>query len=189
MQKADGRHCYTVLEQEPGSGGKNTVYTYKTRVSAPGYYFYEDPVSVNKESKEFRARPVSIAAGNGMIRIVDFPKRKQWYGDVMGQLEVFPKGQHDDAVDVLAGAYNMICKFIRTDAQYIGKIDTTLSTLNEDYAPAYKKDSKNDAVISMLESGDIVGLMNNQRLEKENRIKTDKEKAISDIADMLRKKR
>lgn len=153
-QKEDGPQCITVMEQEPGSGGVNNIDNYRRKVSLPGHPFYADRVTGDKES---RARPVSAAAGNGLIKIVKFPKHKLWYSEVMSQLEVFPDGDHDDAVDVISGAYNFLSKHLRTQGRYIGKM--TLPEVKSDpLTPAYAKKETGRSVIDMVSEGKIIDL-------------------------------
>lgn len=153
-QKEDGPQCITVMEQEPGSGGVNNIDNYRRKVSLPGHPFYADRVTGDKES---RARPVSAAAGNGLIKIVKFPKHKLWYSEVMSQLEVFPDGDHDDAVDVISGAYNFLSKHLRTQGRYIGKM--TLPEVKSDpFTPAYAKKEMGRNVIDLVSDGKIADL-------------------------------
>ncbi len=149
----DGPHCMVFMEQEPGSGGVNTIDNYRRKVVKPGTLFYADKVTGTKEE---RARPVSAAAGNGLIKIVDYPYRRIWYEDVMNQLETFPDSDHDDAVDSLSGCFNCLAKKMATSAAYIGKIDSPLDlTANKGFEPEYMKKEKGRNVIDMLTKGNI----------------------------------
>ncbi len=147
----DGPHCYIYMEQEPGSSGLVSIDNYKRKVIPPGYMFYPDRVT---GSKEDRARPLSAAMGNGLIKIVDFPKRKLWYNDVMNQLEVFPAGDHDDGVDALSGCFNSLTKMIRSSAAYIGKLETIEPVVRDnEYLPEYAQPAKGRNIVDMITNG------------------------------------
>jgi hypothetical protein len=55
-------------------------------------------------SKEIRAKPVSAQCEAGNIRIVRGP----WNDDFIRELENFPAGRHDDGVDGLSGAHQIL---------------------------------------------------------------------------------
>ena len=55
-------------------------------------------------SKEVRAKPVSAQAEAGNIKIVRAP----WNDEFLRELENFPTGKHDDAVDALSGAHGAL---------------------------------------------------------------------------------
>ena len=165
-QKFDKIKTITVMEQEPGAGGKNSIDNYKRKVSLPGYMFIPDKVT---GSKEDRARPLSAAIGNGMIKIMDYPKRKQWYGEVMNQLEAFPMGLHDDAVDCMAGCYNMLSKFVFTDTQFVGKLDYNLPDENDNpYLPSYAQSPKGKKVVNIILGGRAQDMFRRDNEDDEN---------------------
>lgn len=84
------------MEQEPGSSGVNTIDHYQRMVLA-GYTFYGDKKTSNKIE---RAAPVSSAAEAGNVKLV----RGAWNKDFLDEADVFPRGKHDDMVDVASGA-------------------------------------------------------------------------------------
>ena len=92
----DGKAVAVRMEQEPGASGVNTIDHYHRRVLS-GYDFQGVR---STGSKIERARPVSSAAEAGNVRLVRGP----WIGDFLDELEAFPLGPHDDAVDALSGA-------------------------------------------------------------------------------------
>ena len=96
-QKAmsDGR-CSVWMEQEPGSGGVNTIDHYRREVLS-GYDFRADKVT---GSKMERARPLSAAAEAGNVSLV----RGSWNESFLDECCVFPEGGHDDQVDAASGA-------------------------------------------------------------------------------------
>ena len=84
------------MEQEGGSGGKNTIDHYARHV-LPGYPFRGRPAT---GSKEANADPLSAAAEAGNVKLVKGP----WNADFLSEIEVFPLGSHDDQVDAASGA-------------------------------------------------------------------------------------
>lgn len=121
----DGPQTTIYMEREPGSAGLHNFDHYKRKVIPPGWYFKEDRVSGDKEA---RARPVSAASSKGLIKIAWTRKSENWFNPVMEQLETFPDGEHDDAVDALASAFNVLSKRIYSKGRYIGKADWLLPT-------------------------------------------------------------
>lgn len=97
-QKAmmDGKSVGVWMEQEPGSGGVNTIDHYHREVLA-GYDFRADKVT---GSKMERARPLSSAAEAGNVMLV----RGAWNESFLDECCVFPEGGHDDQVDAASGA-------------------------------------------------------------------------------------
>jgi predicted phage terminase large subunit-like protein len=97
-QKAmsDGRKTGVWMEQEPGSGGVNTIDNYRRNV-LNGYDFHPDKVT---GSKMERARPLSAAAEAGNVSLV----RGSWNESLLDELCAFPEGGHDDQVDAASGA-------------------------------------------------------------------------------------
>lgn len=97
--KMDGPNVTQRMEEEPGSAGKSIIDTY-ARTIFKGYDFRGIK---STGSKIARAKPVSSAAFNRLIKIV----RAHWNSELFWELEMFPHdGAHDDIVDGLAGAYN-----------------------------------------------------------------------------------
>lgn len=84
------------MEQEPGSGGVNTIDHYRREVLS-GYDFRADKVT---GSKMERARPLSAAAEAGNVQLV----HGAWNEGFLDELCAFPEGGHDDQVDATAGA-------------------------------------------------------------------------------------
>ncbi len=97
--RADGVGCAVVLEQDPAQAGKVEIDLYVRELAG----FITKAVRPESD-KETRARPVSSAAENGLIRIV----RGAWNKAFLDELENFPKGKHDDQVDGLSGAFNFL---------------------------------------------------------------------------------
>lgn len=96
----DGPSVDIVMEQEPGSGGVNTIDHYARNVLA-GYPFKGVRPTGNKVE---RARVASAAAEMGNIKLL----RGRWNKTFVDELVQFPKGSHDDQVDALSGAVNSL---------------------------------------------------------------------------------
>jgi predicted phage terminase large subunit-like protein len=124
----DGAQTSIYMEQEPGSAGIHNIDHFKRKVIPPGWRFYPDRVSGDKET---RARPVSSAAEKELIKIAWTRRSDEWYSMVMEQLETFPEADHDDAVDALAGAFNALNQKLNHSARYIGNADWLMPTDKE----------------------------------------------------------
>ena len=101
----DGKKVTIYMEQEPGSSGVNTIDHYRRRILA-GFAFYGNKTT---GSKEMRANPVSSQAEAGNIKLVRGP----WINDFLDEAELFPHGAHDDQVDAVSGAFEMLTRRIR----------------------------------------------------------------------------
>lgn len=95
----DGIECQVYQEQEGGSSGK--ALTEHMVSVLRGFHFKGIP---STGSKVTRAQPVSAAAYNQRLKIVNGP----WVKDFFDELEMFPDGPHDDQVDALSGAFNAL---------------------------------------------------------------------------------
>ncbi len=96
----DGLPVDVYMEQEPGSGGVNTIDHY-ARTVLKGRSFHGDRVT---GSKELRANPVSSAAEAGNVFLV----RGLWNAEFLDEAVAFPGGAHDDMVDAVSGAVQAI---------------------------------------------------------------------------------
>jgi predicted phage terminase large subunit-like protein len=121
----DGSTTAIYMEREPGSAGIHNIDHYKRKVIPPGWHFYEDRVSGDKEA---RARPVSAAAEKELIKIAWTRRSDEWYSTAMDQLETFPEADHDDAVDALSGAFNVLNQKLNHTARFIGTADFLMPT-------------------------------------------------------------
>jgi len=93
----DGQSVTIYMEQEPGSSGVNTIDHYRREV-LQSFTFYGKP---STGSKEERANPVSSQSEAGNFKLV----RGTWINAFLDEAEQFPKGNHDDQVDAVSGAY------------------------------------------------------------------------------------
>jgi predicted phage terminase large subunit-like protein len=107
--EVDGVGVDIWIEQEGGSGGKNTIDYYARHV-LKGYSLRGDPVS-GAGSKTLRAKPLSAASENGNVYLV----RGNWLTVLLDELEAFPLGGHDDMVDACSGALRKLSapRFVR----------------------------------------------------------------------------
>lgn len=96
----DGLGVRIVMEQEPGSSGKNIVDHYARHV-LNGFRFEGDKVT---GSKTDRAYAFSAAVERGNVTFVLGRHTR----DFLNEAEAFPKGAHDDMVDACSGAFNKL---------------------------------------------------------------------------------
>lgn len=96
----DGIGVSVYIEQEPGSGGKNTIDHYQRQV-LKGYSVYPDKKVVDKIQ---RALPLSAAAEAGNVKLV----RGAWNKEFLDEVELFPFVKHDDQTDTASGAKAML---------------------------------------------------------------------------------
>jgi predicted phage terminase large subunit-like protein len=97
--KQDGPPTTIAYAQDPGSAG--VAEAQATARALDGYNVRFDTAT---GSKEVRAKPVSAQAEAGNIKIVRAP----WNDEFLRELENFPTGKHDDAVDALSGAHSTL---------------------------------------------------------------------------------
>lgn len=100
----DGRNVPIYMEQEPGSSGVNTIDYYARKVLL-GFAFHGHKTT---GSKEIRANPVSAAAENGNVHLVQGP----WINDFLDEIVTFPgeDSVHDDQVDAVSGAFDKLAE-------------------------------------------------------------------------------
>lgn len=107
-QKADAdRQAFGAVdvwvEQEPGSGGKESAEN--TIRNLQGFAVYADPVGKSRENKVQRANPLASQAQAGNVHVLKRP----WTEGYLRELHAFPtEGVPDDQVDASSGAYNRL---------------------------------------------------------------------------------
>jgi predicted phage terminase large subunit-like protein len=84
------------VEQEPGSGGKESAE--RTIAMLAGYVAHADKVT---GSKETRAEPYAAQVQAGTVMLV----RGEWNAAFLDEHESFPSSKYKDQVDAAAGAY------------------------------------------------------------------------------------
>lgn len=94
-----GRRVQIWVEQEPGSGGKESA-EYTIRQLAGYYVQAEKPTG----DKSVRAQPFAAQCEAGNVRLVQAP----WNKDYVDELCLFPNGTHDDQVDASALAFSKL---------------------------------------------------------------------------------
>lgn len=95
----DGPGVAIWIEQEPGSGGKESAEA--SVRSLAGFTVHAEPVT---GAKDVRAMPFAAQCEAGNVRLV----RGAWNGAFIDELMSFPSGAHDDQVDAAAGAFNKL---------------------------------------------------------------------------------
>lgn len=107
--KVDGPMVYTIVEEEPGSGGKNQVAELEGRLKTelPGWPQLKGWRP--EGDKVIRANPWYAEAKQGKIYLID----GKWVGAFLDQFGSFPIGSKDDRIDSVSGARHNIAP-IRT---------------------------------------------------------------------------
>jgi predicted phage terminase large subunit-like protein len=95
----DGKAVLVGYMQDPGSAGKGEAEQMGRALA--GYEFKFAPATGDKET---RAKPASSQAEAGNIKLVRAP----WNEEFLRVLENFPMGGHDDEVDALSGAFELL---------------------------------------------------------------------------------
>lgn len=94
----DGTGTAIIIEQEPGSSGKNYVEYFKSVLPA-----FDVTGSPTTTSKDIRARPFVTAAETGRVNILD----REWTEDFLEEFNGFlTRAVNDDQIDCCAIAYN-----------------------------------------------------------------------------------
>jgi len=95
----DGYNVRIGIEQDAGQAGVSEADYLVRQLS--GYI-----VTVNRVSKDkiTRALPVSSQCEAGNVKVLE----GKWNDDFFKELENFPEGSHDDQVDCLSGAFNLL---------------------------------------------------------------------------------
>ena len=92
----DGKLVKIYVEQEPGSGGKESAES--TIRGLAGWMVYADRVTGDKET---RAEPYAAQVQGGNVYLVRGP----WNKLFIDEHETFPAGKYKDQVDAAAGAF------------------------------------------------------------------------------------
>jgi predicted phage terminase large subunit-like protein len=97
----DGPGVPIVIEQEGGSGGKDSASASIRNLA--GFSARAEPASGEKTA---RAAPLSAQALAGNLKI----NRAPWNREFIDELCAFPMGKHDDQVDAASGAFNYLAR-------------------------------------------------------------------------------
>lgn len=95
--ETDGVHVSIWVEQEPGSGGKESAEA--TVRNLAGFVIQTDRVTGDKAT---RAEPMAAQARAGNVKLV----RGEWNAQFLNELASFPMGKYKDQVDAGSGAFN-----------------------------------------------------------------------------------
>jgi predicted phage terminase large subunit-like protein len=97
----DGRNVTVLIEQEPGSGGKESAEN--TIRNLAGFTVYADRPTGDKT---FRADPFSVQVNNGNVMM----RQGAWNLDFSNELELFPNVKFKDQTDAASGAFNFLTR-------------------------------------------------------------------------------
>jgi predicted phage terminase large subunit-like protein len=99
IAEQDGRQVFVGIEQEPGASGKSEAQALIAKLAGFNCKAYS-PTG----DKVTRAGPVSAQAEAGNVAFIAAKWNEEW----LKELENFPEAAHDDQVDSLSGAFEMI---------------------------------------------------------------------------------
>jgi len=97
--EADGHLVHSYIEQEPGSGGKESAES--TIRNNAGYKIFADRPTGDKV---FRADPYSVQVNNGNVLLM----RGDWNDLYKDEHSEFPFGKYKDQVDASSGGFNKL---------------------------------------------------------------------------------
>lgn len=97
--EADGRNVHILVEQEPGSGGKESAEG--TIRNLAGYVVFADRPTGDKA---FRADPLSVQVNAGNIKV----RTATWNYEYFEEFKLFPNSTYKDQVDATSGAFNYL---------------------------------------------------------------------------------
>ena len=98
--RRSSRSSYEVgVEQEPGSGGKESAES--TIRNLAGFRVYADKVTGDKV---IRAEPFAAQVQGANVRLV----AGSWVNPLLDEMEGFPNGKYRDQVDACSGAFNRL---------------------------------------------------------------------------------
>ena len=100
---ADGSETEIVMEQEPGSSGKDIARLSIRNLD--GYNAHAVPAA-GQGSKETRAQPFAVQCEHGNVAVLD----REWTPDYLEELGLFPNGRYKDQVDASAIAFMPLAK-------------------------------------------------------------------------------
>jgi len=101
VAELDGREVSIIVEQEPGSGGKESAEA--TIRNLAGYRCYADRPTGDKI---LRADTFAVQLNAGNVAIL----RAEWNSEYRRELEFFPYGKYKDQIDASSGAFNILLK-------------------------------------------------------------------------------
>ena len=108
----DGRSVKIVVEQEPGSGGKESAES-TIRMLAGWNVSADRPTG----EKDVRAEPYAAQVQAGNVQLV----RAEWNRPFMDEHELFPNGKFKDQVDAAAAGFNELVGAPEPFEWYVGQ--------------------------------------------------------------------
>lgn len=109
-ENIDGQKVRIFVEQEPGSGGKESVEA--TLKNLAGFAAYADRPTGDKI---YRADPFSVQVNISNVSLL----RADWNSSFKEELAIFPFGTYKDQVDAASGAFNKLAA--KKQARVLGK--------------------------------------------------------------------
>lgn len=103
----DGRRVRVFVEQEPGSGGKDSAYA--TLKTLSGFSAFADRPTGDKI---YRADPLASRINGGHVYLL----KGTWNKAFIDELRLFPNGTYKDQVDGASGAFSKLFKRKRAGA-------------------------------------------------------------------------
>jgi len=95
----DGKKVYIWIEQEPGSGGKESAQS--TIANMAGFRVKAEAPTGDKQT---RAEPYSIQVEGGNVMLLE----GRWNKAYIDEHKTFPRGKYKDQIDAAAGAFNKL---------------------------------------------------------------------------------
>jgi predicted phage terminase large subunit-like protein len=107
---SDGKDCIVYVEQEPGSGGKDSAKA--TIRNLAGFSVHADRPTGDKV---YRADPFSVQVNNGNVSLLRNPT---WNSDYIEEHRSFPFGKDKDQVDASSGAFSHLVELKKVETLY-----------------------------------------------------------------------
>jgi predicted phage terminase large subunit-like protein len=101
----DGKMTKVWVEQEPGSGGKESAQNSVKILTSHGFRAESEPVHGDKT---LRAEPMQGSAKVGNVILLEDSEIRPWIKKFLNELVTFPQGQMKDQVDAASGAFNKL---------------------------------------------------------------------------------
>ena len=108
--EADGRSTNIWIEQEPGSGGKESAEG--TIRNLMGFVCKADRPTGDKV---YRADPFSVQVNNGNVQLL----RGDWNSEFKEELRFFPFSKYKDQVDAASGAFSKLRHSFQWDDRWL----------------------------------------------------------------------
>jgi predicted phage terminase large subunit-like protein len=103
--KMDGSMTKVWVEQEPGSGGKESAQNTVKTLTSHGFRAESEPVHGDKT---LRAEPMQGSAKVGNVILLEDSTDRPWIKKFLNELVTFPQGKMKDQVDAASGAFNKL---------------------------------------------------------------------------------